>query len=198
MPARVPVPADPPRGSRAAPLFWACLLIAAALYAPCVLANRIVNWSDLQQKYLRNQANLLDAQQQVHHLQQVADALETDPEFAAQVARAELGAAPASMHSQAIALPQELSSDPRMPPGALLTELPREAWYIPALRTIASDAPLRRNLLIAAAAVFLFGFLVFRESPAAGDTNTPRTQPPRLARTLFGRYLRDSDEVRKV
>src|SRR5262245_4177885 len=97
MPQRQSIrPADdqqPVRGSSAATLFWICLLTAAALYAPCVLAGRIVAWGDLQAAYLRNQAELVANQQQIRHLQRVAAALERDPEFAEQVARAELGAA---------------------------------------------------------------------------------------------------------
>jgi len=184
---------ESPRGSSVAPLFWACLLIAAALYAPCVLAARIVAWSDLQQTYQSNQAGLLDVQQQVRHLKQVADALEGDPEFAAQVARAELGAAPAG--TEVIALPPELNNDPRIPTTAPLAEPPREPWYVPALRRLAGDAALRRNVLMMAAAVFLIGFLVFRESPAAPEGDPVSTRPRGRVRTVFGRYFRDPNEV---
>jgi hypothetical protein len=179
-----PEPGDQPqRGSAAAPLFWACLLIAAALYAPCVLADRIVGWSDLRQEYERRQAELVAAQQQVRHLQRVAAALEADAEFSAQVARAELGAAPAG--TQRIVLPPELNNDPRIPPASAVAEPPREPWYVPSLRLVAGDASLRRNLLIAAAAVFLFGFLVFRDGAF--------TAPRGVLRTVFGRYLREEE-----
>lgn len=192
MPTRRPTPtaAETPESAAAtAPLFWACLAIAAALYAPCVLAGRIVTWSDLQQKYLRNQAELVASQQQVQHLQRVARALETDPEFAAQVARTELGAAPAD--TQVIPLPAELNHDPRIPPAPLAAEPPAEPWYVPTLRLIAADPNLRRNLMIAAAAAFLFGFLVFRERPPVSAGGGGPSPPRGIVRTLFGRYIRD-------
>lgn len=195
MPPPSVTPGQPPRGSTA-PLFWACLAIAAVLYAPCVLAGRIVAWSDLQQKYLRNQADLVASQQHVQHLQRVASALETDPEFAAQVARTEFGAAPAG--TQVIPLPAELNNDPRIPPPPTPAEPPDEPWYVPTLRLIAADPPLRRNLLIAAAAVFLFGFLVFRDRPPVSAGGGGPSPPHGIVRTLFGRYLRDNVEARKV
>lgn len=172
---------DQPAGAVAAPLFWACLIIAAALYAPCVLADRIVLWSELHRKHQSNQASLIAAQQQVQHLQRVADALESDPEFAAQLARADLGAAPDG--ATVIELPPELSRDPRRLPRATPIDPPFDPWYLPPMRWIAADASLRRNLLLAAAGVFLFGFLVFRE----GAWSAPRG----LLRTVFGRYIRE-------
>ena len=88
MPAQPDNPAadQSQRSSRISPLFWVCLLISAALYAPCALASRVVAWAQLQQKHDRNQAELIAAQQEVQHLQRVGDALEADPVFAAQLA----------------------------------------------------------------------------------------------------------------
>ncbi|MFO1091894.1 MAG: hypothetical protein U0992_01085 [Planctomycetaceae bacterium] len=189
----IAAPAEaPPRGSPTAPLFWICLLVAAGLYAPCVLAGRFVAWRELQYRHLRNQAELVGIQQDLRHLQRVADALEQDPEFAGRVARAELGAAPS--RTRVIALPPELNGDPREPPARADIAPPKDDWYMPTLRRIAGDAALRRNLLCAAAGIFLLGFLLFRET-------TPKTAPaaPLAARggawrTIFGRYLRDADE----
>jgi cell division protein FtsB len=182
-------------GSGAAPLFWVCLVVAAALYAPCVLAGRIVAWSDLQRSYQANQAALVAAQQQVQHLQRVADALESDPEFAKTLARAALKAAPEG--TTVIDLPPELNRDPRLPQTAPALEPPVDPWYLPFLRRVAADAKLRRNLLLAAAGVFLFGFLVFRERTPGAATADQRA-PRGLLRTLFGRYLRDRGGVSKV
>lgn len=181
---------DTVRGSAAAPLFWVCLIVAAALYAPCVLADRIVAWSELQRKYERNQVELIASQRHVQQLQRVADALESDPAFARSIARADLGATPTG--TTAIDLPEELNHDPRVLPAAAAIELPVDPWYLPLMRRIASDARLRRNLLLAAAGVFLFGFLVFREkahTPAASANGQSR--PTGLLRTVFGRYIRD-------
>jgi hypothetical protein len=183
MPAQPDNPAadQSQRGSRIAPLFWVCLLISAALYAPCALASRVVAWAELQQRHDRNQAELIAAQQQVQHLQRVGDALEADPAFAAQLARVELGAAPAG--TRVISLPPELANDPRIPPPASAVTPPRAPWYLPLMRRIASDGALRRNMLLTAAGVFLFGFLVFRDGVFA--------VPRGVLRTLFGRYLRE-------
>jgi hypothetical protein len=175
---------QPQRNSGVAPLFWLCLFASAALYAPCALASRIVTWAELQQKYDRNQAELVDIQQQVRHLQRVADALEKDPAFAAQLARAELGAAPAG--TRVITLPRELANDPRIPPAVQAIEKPRTPWYLPAMRRLAADSTLRRNLLLAAAGIFLFGFLVFRDGVFAA--------PHGVLRTIFGRYIRKEYE----
>jgi hypothetical protein len=193
-PASSPDPQQ--RGSPAAPLFWACLIIAAALYAPCALAGRIVAWSDLQRRYQHRQSELIAAQQQVQHLQRVADALQTDPAFAGQLARADLGAVPEG--TTAIELPPELNRDPRIPPAAAAVEPPVDPWYLPLLRRIATDAALRRRLLLAAAGVFLFGFLVFRDPPAVSTAGGEPSPPRGIVRTVFGRYLRNDEEVRKV
>lgn len=184
MPVKDPTTDQQRPDTAAAPLFWLCLVIAAALYAPCVLADRIVAWSELQRKHQSNQASLIAAQQQVLHLQRVADALESDPEFAAQLARADLGAAPDG--ATVIDLPPEFNHDPRRLPSAAAIEPPIDPWYLPPMRWIAADANLRRNLLLAAAGVFLFGFLVFRE----GAWSAPRG----LLRTVFGRYIREEYE----
>jgi hypothetical protein len=179
---------DPSRqGSSAAPLFWICLLVAAGLYAPCVLAGRFVAWWDLQQRYLRNQAQLIAVQQQIQHLQRVSDALEHDPDFAGQVARAELGAVPSG--TQVIALPAELNSDPRVLLARPEVEAPVEAWYMPVLRRISTDAALRRYLLSAAAGVFLLGFLCFRETARSGMPPGASAPSRGVWRTILGRYL---------
>lgn len=188
MPARTdnaPIDNEPQR-SVAAPLFWLCLLVSVALYGPCVLAGRMVAWAELQQQYDRNQAGLIGAQQQVRHLQRVADALEADPGFAAQLARVELGAAPAG--ARVIALPPELANDPRIPPPMETIEPPRAPWYLPMMQQLAGDSALRRNLLLSAAGVFLFGFVVFREGAFAA--------PKGVLRVVFGRYLRDVGDER--
>lgn len=186
MPAQQDNPAaeQPQRASRIAPLFWLCLIVSAALYAPCALASRVVAWAQLQQKHDRNQAELVAAQQQVQHLLRVADALEADPAFAAQLARVELGAAPAG--TRVIALPAELANDPRIPPPAPAIAPPRSPWYLPLMQRIATDSSLRRNMLLTAAGVFLFGFLVFRDGAFA--------TPKGALRVIFGRYLRDGKE----
>lgn len=182
----------PARGASAAPLFWMCLIAAVALYAPCVLAGRFVAWWELQHRYLRNQGELVAAQHQIRHLQRVADALEQDPDFAAQVARAELGAAPSRTH--VIPLPPELNSDPRIPPDPANVEPSAEAWYVPVLRRIAGDAALRRNLLCAAAGIFLLGFLAFREAPQSVAHAATHSSRRGARRTIFGRYLTESEQ----
>lgn len=181
----MPPPTDtigqPQHASRAAPLFWLCLLGSAALYAPCALASRVVAWVEQRQKYERNQAELVGVQRQVQHLQRVAGALEADPEFAAQLARAELGGA--RVGTRVVELPAELAIDPRLPPPAQLIEVSAAPWYLPWLRRLAADESLRRRLLLASAGLFLFGFLVFRDGAFA--------LPRGILRTVFGRYLRD-------
>lgn len=179
--------ADEPQRSSVAPLFWLCLLVSAALYAPCALASRVVAWAELQQKHDRNQAELIGVQQQVQHLQRVADALEADPAFAAQLARVELGAAPAG--TRVISLPPELANDPRDPPPAPAITPPRTPWYLPPMQRVAADGALRRNMLLTAAGVFLFGFLVFRDGAFAG--------PKGALRFVFGRYLRNGESEKQ-
>lgn len=181
MPPESDSTARPQRTSRVAPLFWLCLLVSAALYAPCALASRVVAWAELREKYDENQADLVGVQQQVQHLQRVANALEADPAFAAQLARVELGAAQPG--TRVIALPAELANDPRIPPSVPAVEPPRTPWYLPLMQRVAADHALRRNLLCTAAGVFLFGFLVFRDGAFAA--------PNGALRAVFGRYLRD-------
>lgn len=163
--------------------FWPCLLAAAALYAPCVLASRVVVWTELRRDHAHRQAELVALQREVQHWQRIVDALQRDPEFAARLARAEFDAAPSG--AVVFTPPAELAHDPRIPPAVDRPLPPDDPPYLPLLRRIAVDGPLRMRLLITSAALFLFGFLLLR------DRTSPET-PPRapLLRRAVRRYLR--------
>ena len=168
-------------------LFWLCLAIAVALYGACALAPRVVVWAELQRQSARNQAELVNLDQQVQQLARVAHALERDPTFAAELARVELDAARPG--GTRIPLPPSLGFDPRVPRAAAVVAEPLEPWYLPAARLVATDAKLRWKLLGFAAGLMLFAF-VFLQGDLSRLASIGATSR-RVLRTVFGRYLRE-------
>lgn len=176
------VEAPEQRGPVVALSFWLCLLVSAALYGLCALSPRIVEWATLRQRYLENQVELVGLQGQIKHLERVVDAMETDPEFAARLARSEFGGVVSN--GDRVPLPTAIGYDPRAP---RTEERPRIAglpWYVPLLERVADDGGLRLRSLGAAAGLMLFAFL-FLQDRSLRILRIPR----RLAARVASRYV---------
>ena len=66
--------------------FWLALLIAAAAYALVALSPKLLTFIRLRHDYDTTQVQLVSLEHEVSDLQQVADALEHDPEFVRKLA----------------------------------------------------------------------------------------------------------------
>ena len=73
--------------------FWLCLLCAAGLYAVVALAPGWFAALELQDEFDRNQRQLVSLEQKTGYLRQVVHALETEPDFAGELARVDFDAA---------------------------------------------------------------------------------------------------------
>src|SRR5258705_13685823 len=73
-------------------LFWACLLVSVSLFALTVLSPKVLALSALEKEYHDNQVKLVDLERKVEYFQKVASALQTDAEFAKELARFEFNA----------------------------------------------------------------------------------------------------------
>jgi hypothetical protein len=172
-----------PRSAIASLLFWLCLFAAVGMYGVCALSGRVVAWADLDREYRTRQAELIGQQREVRHLQNVADALENDPEFAERLARSELAAQ--TPGAEVITLPDGLVYDPLARNADSPKAVIADAWYIPAFRRVTADDGLRLRLWLGAAALLLFAFGVLHNGPR-------RTWLRGAGRKVFGRYIRSN------
>ncbi|HID24756.1 MAG TPA: hypothetical protein EYP14_20475 [Planctomycetaceae bacterium] len=136
-----------------------------ALYAAVVLAPKAWVWLNLSAAYRTNVEQLTALQQRIKFLEQVAEALQTDPEFAAEFARLDLAAR--SPEEERIAVEGHLAWDTRR--AEMLPEVPPPSlpWYAPLVRLIAFSRSVRTVILLAAAGVMLLSFTFLHESQAA-------------------------------
>ncbi len=182
------VPSDPPREPFVSALFWPCLATGIALGTAAALAPRVVVWSKLHQQYLDGQAELVVRQQQVQQLERVVHALERDPQFAAELARVELGAWAAG--SERIALPAALGFDPRVSHSEPTVAVVRTPWYVPWAELVATNATLRVRLLVAAGALVVAAFVLLQGGVVDAVTESARSGRG-IVRVLLRRYLRE-------
>jgi hypothetical protein len=164
-------------------LFWSCLFAAVGIYGVCALSARVVAWADLDREHRARQAELIDAQREVRHLQNVSDALERDPEFAERLARSEL--AMATPGAEVVALPHGLVYDPLATRADVPETAIADAWYLPVFRRVAADDALRLRLWAGAAGLLLLAFSALHNGARWGWLRGS-------GRRLFGRYIRSS------
>ena len=144
-------------------LFWLALLTAAVLYAAVALAPKYLAHLESRRAFRANQTRLVALQQNERYLQRTVAALESDPQFAAELARVDFNALRPG--EEKIPVDSHLSLDARAEPELRVTN-PRLPWYAPLVTVAAENERLRRNLLIAAALVVLLAFTFLHESEA--------------------------------
>lgn len=178
-----------PRRTITSLLFWLCLFAAIGMYAVCALSARVVVWADLDREHRTRQAELIGRQREVRHLQRVADALETDPDFAARLARSELAAS--TPGAEVIPLPEELAYDPLATSSEAPNAVIADAWFVPLFRRVAADDVLRQRLWVGAATLLLFAFGVLHNGARRGLLRG-------AGRTVFRRYVKDANRERQT
>ena len=170
--------------------FWLCLAAAATLYASAALAPKALKYARLRSEFYRNQVLLVALEQHVHDLRSICDALEHDPAYAEQWARADFLIPPAD--DERIAVDPALSLPPRRREAASLRELRVvEPWYLPLLERLTAERRLRAGLIAAAGLLALTAFLFLPLSSIGSSEGSAGVSPSPL-RLLLGRYRRRS------
>ncbi|HEX6986201.1 MAG TPA: hypothetical protein VF170_12545 [Planctomycetaceae bacterium] len=183
-----PPPADRDDGWGTAFAFWGTLLVAGALFASVSLAPKLKTLAGLRAEYAANQLRLVELERRADELERVAEALEHDPSFAAELAKVEFAAARPG--DERIAVPEalrlgaaeEAHRDGLRPPSP-------GAWSIPPmlLDPLATHRGLRIMLLTAAAGLASAAFLVLNERHAA-TLRTAAGRAAEAARRATDRY----------
>jgi cell division protein FtsB len=158
-------------------LFWFAVLAAAGMYALVALSPKVLAWQEERARWRENQERLVWLERKVDYLKQVAQALESDPEFAAELARIELNASRPGDERLPVEGPLTLAADNDRRsevggrrsalPSSDLRPLPSAIRLPPStLREFAEDAERRRWTLVAAAVLVVIAFTFLQDSPA--------------------------------
>lgn len=167
-------------------LFWACLLLAASLFASVALAPKLAETLRLQDLYTVNQLKLVSVERQNEQLQRVVEAIQHDKDFATEMTRIEFDAVRSDEEIIPVAADLKLETrgieTPRTQPV-----VPR-AWYRPWLTLLTENDSLRSSLLGTAAVLVVVSFTWFQ--PASTDRIAKQIQFSRTAwQALRKRYV---------
>ncbi len=147
-------------------LFWACLVVSGTLYAGVALSPKVFGYLTLKHAHYENQVRLVTLERQTQYLGRVIDALESDPDFADQLARVDFDASRPG--DERIAVGQELSLDARGTDEVTLRArriaLP---WYVPLLSSLAEESQYRYGMLTTAAVLTVVAFTFLPDSPSS-------------------------------
>jgi hypothetical protein len=142
-------------------VFWLCLFMAAGLFGAVVLVPKLLVAERLTVRHRELEQQLDWMQRRVDYLGQVAEAFENDPEFAAEVARVDLGA----IRPDERRLPAEPVLAFRAPQPVSILPRARPRWTA-LLEPLAADQTVRDAALFTAAGLLIAGFAFF---PARDD-----------------------------
>jgi len=141
--------------------FWLTLFTAAGLYALVALSPKITECFQQQARWRKNQEKLVRLERKVQYLKQVERALESDPEFAAELARVDLDAAEPG--DERIPVERRLTLDAERSDAAQPSSETSPPWYVAIFHTFSERDALRRWTLVAAAVLVLFAFTFLHE-----------------------------------
>ena len=175
------MPAAPDRLANALDLaFWPALVVAGGLFAAATLAPGLAEWRDVRVRLAEADAELHALRAEAAELKKVADALRSDPAFAAEVARLDLGLPPAV--GDRLGTP---AAPPPAPVAAAVPVSPPAAW--PGLESLAASRRLRAGLAAAAAGLLAAAFTLCQ--PAAAPLVRRATRGPRaVVAAVLRRY----------
>jgi cell division protein FtsB len=147
---------------------WLCLLMAAAIYAGLTLSPKALSLLLIQNEFESNERRLLRLRKEVDAMDNIAEALEKDPEFNAAMARADFEKERPG--EQRIRVEPHLKLEAR--PAAAKLTLPDNPlpWYTPVLRLITEDRRISNGLAAAAALLAILCFII---APADGSAANP-------------------------
>lgn len=166
--------------------FWGTLLVAGALFAVVSLAPKLKRLAELDAKYAENQLRLVELERQAIELEKVAEAIEHDPAFAAELARLEFAA---GSDGERIDVPAELRLGAGEDAAEPATAAVKSHWSVPpeVLGPLATHRGLRATLLATAAVLVLVAFVFLNEEQAATVQAVVRTSKE-TARGVAERY----------
>lgn len=170
-------------------LGWLCLLLAATCYGSVHLAPRLWTMVKLQHEYDTNQLRLVSLETQLQNLSKMADALETDPAFTAELARVEFPFDQPGV--QSFPVEPHLAQDPRALNAKLEVPEPPWPWYTPMLKAMIENHRLNTNLLLLAASFTFLAFIPLRFHVVRKIGGKTVTYTTGLIGFLKDRYYRD-------
>jgi cell division protein FtsB len=170
--------------------FWLCLFAAAGLYAAVALAPKFHTYLELKQQHRAGQMELVKLEQQVHYLQKVVNALETEPAFSAELARIDFDASRPG--DERIPVDPSLRLDDRSRETEPPLPLPVSRWYEPFLDPLARNTRLRGGLLAIAAVLVIGAFTFLQESQTPAAVRSADGVLRRCLRALADRYRKPS------
>jgi hypothetical protein len=171
----------------AALAFWCSLFLAAGLFAVLALAPKVRTYRGLAREYDRLHGRLVLTERRTESLAKVADALENDPQFAAELSRVDFDAPRGEEH---IPVGPQLSlaawdsepgaeeADRHHSTQALLDE--------PLLDTLCDDRAVRLPLMGASSLLILTAFGLCRDK--SHDRDDEGGARGRIGRWLANRY----------
>ena len=142
--------------------FWLTLLFSATLYASAALSPRLVTWQGLRSDFYANQVRLVQLESQVRELDRIADELESDPRFAAELARVDFRA----RRSGEVVIPVEDRLSLRsLVPATPVGRPPVESrWYRAPAHRLAGSGGLRNAVLLTSALLLIAAFAILHDS----------------------------------
>jgi len=166
--------------------FWLSLLVSATVYASVALSPKYFAYLELKGKYYTGQVELVSLEKQAKYLKRVIRALETDPNYAAELARVDFDANNREGESIPVDSNLELKTKKLTPHQQKTATLP---WYGPAVRILAENESLRSSLLIFSGFLILVAFTFLHDAPK-------RSLQMLLKPAYFikGRYVKSSDQ----
>lgn len=142
--------------------FWLVLFSAVGIYAAVALSPKLLTHLKLQNEHYVNQIRLVRIEQQVENLDRVIVALETDPNFAAELARIDFDAERPG--DERIPVDAELSLDGRPANATLDVPVASLPWYGSLLEVVANSNRFRALLLLTSATLTILAFTFLQES----------------------------------
>ena len=168
-------------------LFWFSLLIAAAAFAAVGLSPKLLEQARLSSEYATNQHRLVQIEHQNEQLQRVIDAIQNDPEFAAEMTRVEFDAVRSG--EEIIPVEAGLRLEPRGLENIASRPAAARIWYRPLVAPFAENDSLRRGLLGAASILIIVSFTWFQPA-TAGQLGRSVAAGRNLWRAVCSRYVR--------
>lgn len=162
--------------------FWVCLGVTSVLFAMVVAAPRMLEWHQLETRWVKTTQQMQDLQAEIRHLELMREALRNDPEFATQIAREELNLA---MTAAALSVDSSLRSDPWRRRSVRAAVALRTPWYQELMSELAGQTQLRRRWLWCTALLCVLSFTFLHEGVFLGPAGRSLRW---LGRLVLSRY----------
>jgi hypothetical protein len=146
--------------------FWGVLLVSATIFAAVSLAPRFRTLSTLRARYAENQLRLVELERQAIELEKVAQALQGDPAFAAELAKLEFAAERTGDERIDVSEDLQLGAGLQRPRIAANVRVPNTR-LVPLVELLAGNSFVRTLLLTFAGLLAAGAFLLLNDQQAA-------------------------------